>query len=119
MISEKVSPGVSILVRRLPPRRWGCGPPPAGGRQWQCSHRRGPPQGVFFFRNRLKSVTGLGVDNKNASPGRDAIAKGLAERHPQRIAFGQGLKTSVRVERWGSRHRTGRYWAGLPLSLTS
>jgi hypothetical protein len=31
VISEKISPGVPILVRRLPPRRWGADLPPAGG----------------------------------------------------------------------------------------
>ncbi len=50
---------------------------------------------------------------KKASPCRDAIVKALARRHTKRVSFGQGPMTSVRVERWGSRNRNYRYWAGL------
>src|SRR6267378_3836382 len=61
----------------------------------------------------LEILTFQCVDNKRASPFRDAIAKDLVSRHTKRVSFGQGPMTSVRVELWGSRTLNCRYWAGL------
>src|SRR6267143_1327688 len=61
----------------------------------------------------LEILTFQCVDNKRASPFRDAIAKDLVSRHTKRVSFGQGPITTIESAASPKLNPHRRHRAGL------